>query len=209
MAGTPFDQLLEVVRASLHGRRAVALERVQRVERALAEYAAALEEEIVREFAREHGLTQPKPVHDRVKLAAALREAVLALPELGAVPERAAPSVPPEPPPSSTAPRVHVLPIVVVGGVGRKATSHPHEVEERLEWIDTTRQGTVANGNLTRRIRSGRVAALVLLAGLVGHRHSEPLVSAAREAGIPWAFAGKGGRAALDRALGDVLGRLG
>jgi hypothetical protein len=208
MAGTPFDQLLEGVRAALHGRRAVALERVQRVERALAEYAAALEEEIVREFAREHGLGQPKPVHDRVKLAAALRDAVLALPELAAVPERAAPSEPPPAPASSAPSRSHALPIVVVGGVGRKATWLAPELEERVEWIDTTRQGTVAIGNLTQRIRSGRVAALVLLEGLVGHRHSEPLVSAAREASIPWAYAGKGGRAALDRALGDVLGRL-
>jgi hypothetical protein len=207
MTDSPLDQVLESVRAALHGRRAVALERVQRIERALLDYAAALEEEIGREFAREHGLSQPKPTHDRVKAAAALREAVLGLPELAVVPERAAAEVPPPeslPPPS----RQHLLPIVVVGGAGRKATSLPRELEERLEWIDTTRQGTVAIGNLTQRIRSGRVGALVLLEGLVGHRHSEPLVAAAREASIPLVYAGKGGRAALDRALGDVLARL-
>ena len=208
MAGSPLEQVLEAVRAALHGRRAVALERVQSLERALAEYAAALEEEIVREFAREHALSQPKPAHDRIKAAESLRALVLALPELSAVPERG--SAVSEPPPTSALPpRVHVLPIVVVGGVARRATWLPHELEERIEWIDTTRQGTVAIGNLTQRIRSGRVGALVLLEGLVGHRHSEPLVSAAREAGLPLAYAGKGGRAALDRALGDVLSRLG
>lgn len=213
MAGSPLDQVLEVVRAALHGRRAVALERVQRIEGALADYVTALEEEIGREFAREHGLAQPKPAHDRARAAAALRDAVLALPELADVPERG--SSPPPPPPSVAPPaapasaRAHPAPIVVVGGPGRKATSLPAEVEERLEWIDTTRQGTVAIGNLTHRIRSGRVAALVLLEGLVGHRHSEPLVGAAREAGIPFVYAGKGGRAALERALGDVLARLG
>jgi len=208
MAGSPFDQLLEGVRAALHGRRAVALERVRRIEQALAEYAAALEEEIGREFAREHGLSQPKAAHDKRKAAEALRDAVLGLPELAVVPERAGPEMsarPAEnrPPP----PRDHVLPIVVVGGTGQRSRLDP-ELERRLEWIDTTRQGTIAIGNLTQRIRSGRVAALVLLEGLVGHRHSEPLVGAAREAGIPLAYAGKGGRAALDRALGDVLGRL-
>jgi hypothetical protein len=147
-------------------------------------------------------------VHDRVKLAQALREAVLALPELAAVPDRASEETTSAAPSSPPSARVHLLPIVVVGGVGRKAASLPAELEERVEWIDITRQGTVAIGNLTQRIRAGRVAALVLLEGLVGHRHSEPLVGAAREAGIPLAYAGKGGRAALDRALGDVLSRL-
>jgi hypothetical protein len=98
---------------------------------------------------------------------------------------------------------------VVVGGPGRQTKSVPTDLESQLEWIDTTRQGTVAIGNLTQRIRGGRVAALVLLEGLVGHRHSEPLVGAAREAGIPLAYAGKGGRTALERALGDVVARLG
>ncbi len=209
MAGPPFDQLLEGVRAALHGRRAVALEPLQRIERALADYAAALEEEIVREFAREHGLAQPKPAHDRGKAAAALRDAVLALPDLQAVPDRASSDDSLQPAQQKMPAREHLLPIVVVGGVGRKATSLPRELEERIEWIDTERQGTVAIGNLTQRIRSGRVGALVLLEGLVGHRHSEPLVGAARESGIPLAYAGKGGRAALDRALGDVLARLG
>jgi hypothetical protein len=209
MAGSPLDQVLEVVRAALHGRRAVALERVQRIERALADYATALEEELAREFAREHGLTQPKPAHDRVKAAAALRDVVLALPELEDVPERHSEPPPSAAPaaPSSAAPREHVLPIVLVGGVGRPSSALSGAAD-RLEWIDTTRQGTVAIGNLTQRIRSGRVAALVLLEAHLGHRHSEPLISAARDVGIPFAYAGKGGRAALDRALGDVLGRL-
>ncbi len=215
MADSPLDQMLEAVRAALHAKRARALERVSRIERALSEYVLATEESVGREFAREHGLSAPKSGHDAAAAARALHDAVLALPELALAPESSSES---EAPPSTTrssAPPAavrggHEAPIVVVGGVPRRerASALPASVGERLEWIDTTRQGTVAIGNLTQRIRSGRVAALVLLEGLVGHRHSEPLVSAAREVGLPFAYAGKGGRAAFERALGDVLKRL-
>ncbi|HEV8247953.1 MAG TPA: hypothetical protein VGP93_19395 [Polyangiaceae bacterium] len=214
MSESPLDQLLEGVRAALHGRRAAALERVQRIERALGEYVAAVEERIGREFAREHGLAQPKPPRDVVKAAEALRAAVQALPELSepAQPPLSEPAQAPalESPAKAPLAQAHQAPIVVVGGVPKRerAAALPRELGDRIEWIDTTRQGTVAIGNLTQRIRGGRVAALVLLEALVGHRHSEPLVSAAREAGIPWAYAGKGGRGAFERALGDVLGRL-
>ncbi len=211
MAESPLDQVLEAVRAALHAKRARALERVARVERALSEYVLAMEEAVGREFAREHGLAAPKASHDATLAARALLEAVQTLPELGEAPP--SPAVDPQPElasPSAVPERVHESPIVVVGGVPKReraATLSPG-VAERLEWIDTTRQGTVAIGNLTQRIRGGRVAGLVLLEGLVGHRHSEPLVSAAREVGVPFAYAGKGGRAAFERALGQVLKRL-
>ncbi len=80
----------------------------------------------------------------------------------------------------------------------------PPEVLDRLEWIDTTRQGTHAIGNLAQRVKAGRVGALVLMEGLVGHRHSDPITHAAREANIPFEYAGKGGRTALARAFISV-----
>lgn len=94
-------------------------------------------------------------------------------------------------------------PLVLVGGVVRveRIAFLPREVRDRIEWIDTTRQGTHAIGNLAQRMKVGRVAALILMEGLVGHRHSEPLVSAARSAAVPLAYAGKGGQAALARAF--------
>jgi hypothetical protein len=210
MAELPLDQVLDQIRAALHGRRAPVLERVQRIERALAEYGAALEEKIARDFAREHSLPQPKGGRDVVRAATALRDAVLALPELedeGDADEQAEPPIELEP--ASVAPSSHAAPFVVVGGVPRpeRARALPRDIADRIEWIDTTRQGTVAIGNLTQRLKGRRVSGLVLLEGIVGHRHSEPLISAARDGGVPVAYAGKGGKGALERALSELLKR--
>jgi hypothetical protein len=211
MAELPIEQILDQVRAALHGKRAPVLERVQRVERALAEYGAALEEKIARDFAREHALPQPKSGRDVVRAALLLRDAVLSLPELvsDSVPEQAEPEPVLEPEPPSVAPPSHAPPLVVVGGVPRpeRARALPKSVAERIEWIDTTRQGTVAIGNLTQRLRARRVSGLVLLEGVVGHRHSDPLVSAARDGGVPVVYAGKGGKGALERALLELMKR--
>lgn len=97
-------------------------------------------------------------------------------------------------------------PLVIVGGVIKpeKVNELPVALQASLEWIDTTRQGTHAIGNLEQRIRDHRVGALLILEGLVSHRHSEPLISAARRAKLPFAYAGKGGRAAMLRALGEL-----
>jgi hypothetical protein len=76
--------------------------------------------------------------------------------------------------------------------------------EGQVEWVDTTRQGTHAIGNLERRIKDKRIGALLILEGLVQHRHSDPLVSTARGAHIPHAYGGKGGRSAIAHALGEL-----
>lgn len=118
------------------------------------------------------------------------------------------------PPPPSSLPKLHAAvaqcPVVVVGGVARreKLADIPAPIRDNIEWIDTTRQGTHAIGNLEKRIRDRRVAALILLEGLVSHRHSEPLVSAAKRAGVVIHFAGKGAKAALQAALADLEGKL-
>jgi hypothetical protein len=99
--------------------------------------------------------------------------------------------------------------LVVVGGVARmeRVSFAPREVRDTIEWIDTTRHGTHAIGNLAQRIRARRVGALVMMEGLVGHRHSEPVVGAARVASVPVAYAGKGGRNSLARAFLTLIER--
>lgn len=93
-------------------------------------------------------------------------------------------------------------PIVVVGGSrGEKLAWLPLPLRQTVEWIETTRQGTHAIGNLAQRIRQRRVLALIVLDGVVGHKHSEPLVAAAREVKIPTAYANKGGTGTLARAF--------
>jgi hypothetical protein len=97
-------------------------------------------------------------------------------------------------------------PLVIVGGPPHleRLAALAVGANDRIEWVDTTRQGTHAIGNLERRIKDKRISALLILEGLVQHRHSDPLVSTARSAKIPHAYGGKGGRSAIAQALDEL-----
>lgn len=225
--GSAFEQVLEAVRAGLHARRADLARRVDQVERALSAYVAAVEDELAAHYAAEHGLKRPRPRGAPPQVAAELLlSTVMSLPELASPPSvppetvEPEPLSQPEPPPevdavSSLWPRLLArapsAPLVVVGGVSKRERSLevPVALKAHLEWIDTTRQGTHAIGNLERRIRAGRLTGLVVLEGMISHRHSDPLISAARQVGLPCAYAGRGGRAALARALDEIEAALG
>lgn len=217
---SPTDQLLRAIRSALHARGAEHVERVRRVEAALAVYRDAVEVELAREFAREHGFKQPPaPALTPEKAAQSLEAAVRSLPELSRS-ENTPLVLPTHPPESSRRPApeppVKLPPryprlltatqegrIVIIGALtGRDRTEGiATELAKHVEWIDTAREGSGAVGNLPQRIRQGRVAAVVILERAVQHRHTEPVMAAAREAGIPAAFAGKGGSGGLSRAL--------
>jgi hypothetical protein len=100
--------------------------------------------------------------------------------------------------------------LVVIGALSRdRSESAPAGLAEHIEWIDTERDGVHALGNLPQRIRQGRVAGVIILDRAVKHKHSEPALAAARDAKVPTAFAGQGGRASLERALTTLEGMLG
>lgn len=226
MSESSFDELLDGVRAALHAQRAALVARSERIAAALTAYAAAVEGEIARRYAAEHGLKQPRrSVSTPEQAARALLDLVQALPELAApaapapppgpapVPARA-PEPEPAPEPSSWPKLLEAVrrgPLVVVGGVSKRERLHewPERLRSALEWIDTTRQGTHAIGNLEKRIRERRLAALIVLEGVIAHRHSDPLIAAARQVALPHAYAGKGGRASLARALAELETALG
>ena len=95
--------------------------------------------------------------------------------------------------------------LVVIGALSRdRSESAPAGLAENIEWIDTERDGVHALGNLPQRIRQGRVAGVIILDRAVKHKHSEPALAAARDAKVPTAFAGQGGRASLERALTQI-----
>ncbi len=100
--------------------------------------------------------------------------------------------------------------LVVIGALSRdRSESAPEGIAQHIEWIDTERDGVHALGNLPQRIRQGRVAGVIILDRAVKHKHSEPALAAARDAKIPTAFAGQGGRASLERALTQIETMLG
>ena len=217
MSESSFDEVLEAVRAALHANKTELSVRASRIQAALSAYVAAAESEIARRYTAEHGLRQPRqPALAPERAAAALLAAVQELPELkapAAPPTK--PTRPPEPenvaePEPSSWPRLteaaRRAPLVVVGGVTKRERllEWPERLREKLEWIDTTRQGTHAIGNLEKRIRERRLAALIVLEGVISHRHSDPLIAAARQVGLAHAYAGKGGRASLARALSEL-----
>jgi hypothetical protein len=227
-AGSPIDELLDRVRASLHARRAVLHERVQRVASALASYERAVEAQIAHAFAVEHGLPRPPGAPLSPERAFDLLEAALhALPEFKerAPVERAErelteePSQVPSTPPNLPAPAARFpllgaavvgAKLVVIGALSGRDRSGalPAELGAHAEWIDTERDGAHAVGNLPQRLRQGRVAGVVILDRVVQHRHTEPVVAAARDAGVPIAFAGQGGKASLLRALEQLEAAL-
>ncbi len=100
--------------------------------------------------------------------------------------------------------------LVVIGALAgrQKPEAIPEGVLPQTEWVDTGSGGAHAIGNLPQRIRQGRVVALVILDRAVQHKHTDPLVSAARAAGVPVGFAGKGGAASIRRALANIEEQL-
>jgi len=220
---SPVEELLESVTSALSARRGPVLDRVRRIELLLESYRRAVEAQLAREFAREHAFKQPSPPAISPERAAELlAAAVQALPELRE-PASSRPAAPESsegaPPPVTLAAasagasshphlfaRVAHGKIVVIGALsGRdRGSALPAELVDQVEWIDTERDGAHAVGNLPQRVRQGRVAAVVILDRAVQHRHTEPVMAAARDSNVPFAFAGQGGKASLVRALDQI-----
>jgi len=210
-----FDDVVESVRAALNAKRGEAAGRVAAIEAALRGYERALELEIAEAFAAEHQLKQPARGERALDAARKLAKVVAALPELASAaiaPPASKPSAErerereaaPEVTPQKARPSGGKL--VIIGALsGReKSGSLPLELDADVEWIDTERDGVHAVGNLPQRIRQGRVGGVVILDRIVSHKHTEPVVAAAREARVPVAFAGQGGKAQMARALAQI-----
>jgi len=63
--------------------------------------------------------------------------------------------------------------------------------------------------SLEGRILDGNVGALVIVEGLGGHKHFEPLVAAARQTGTPLAYGDTAGMGALRKAFREIEQKLG
>lgn len=221
----PIDEFCDALRSELHAKQLKTQSDLDQIRGLLADLEQARQAELVVEFATRNGLRVPAgPRASARHLAERVLTSVQSLSELkkthadvreeatsaapAVVPRENPPQREPSPAPSSTpwpklARVAEVAPIVVVGGSPRpeKLNTMLGPLGDRVDWIETSRQGTHAIGNLAQRIRQGRVSALIVLDAAVGHKHSEPLVSAAREVKIPTTYAHKGGAAAVARAF--------
>ncbi len=214
------EELLGPLRAEFHARRRSALARTDGLVQALERYTRALEFDVARQLAAAHGLRHLREKSEAGDAARALLLAVRALPELAEQAEpseaQSEPSVAPPDGAHAVKPSESAMPalaqailhspLVIVGGAPHpdRLRQLSDDVLKHVEWVDTRQKGTHAIGNLERRIREHRITALILLEGLVQHRHTDPLVSAARLASVPFAYAGKGGTLAIRSALDEI-----
>lgn len=102
--------------------------------------------------------------------------------------------------------RAEAKAVVMLGGVRKpeKLDKLHQRIDFEVEWIETSAGSTGSTSTLERRIREGNVAAVVILEGLIGHKHYEPVVAAARQADIPVAYGGRAGTASLRSAFEEL-----
>ncbi len=98
--------------------------------------------------------------------------------------------------------------LAVVGALSGRRKPLPPPLEEVTEWVDTQDGGGKSVGNLPQRIRQGRLFGVIICDQAVAHKHTDPLVAAARASGVPIGFAAKGGAGSIARALEAIEEQL-
>lgn len=98
--------------------------------------------------------------------------------------------------------------MLIFGAFAGRTKKLPGVLAESGEWIDTSGDGTRTVSSAVKRIRDGKVFAVIICEQAIAHQHADPVVASARNQKIPLAYAGKGGAAALARALESLEERL-
>lgn len=103
-----------------------------------------------------------------------------------------------------------VWPVVLVGG--RVENKKLELIQKRFgfeaEWVETE-NGVRGVQTLEGRILDGNVTAVVVLDGLISHRHFDPLVAATRQTGTPFAYGATAGSGSLRKAFLEIEEKLG
>lgn len=102
-----------------------------------------------------------------------------------------------------------ILPVVLVGGLAEN--KRLDLLQERFgitpEWIETE-GGVKGVMSLETRIRERNVSAVVVLDGLISHKHFDPIVAATRQTGIPLAYGATAGIGSLRKAFLEIEEKL-
>lgn len=230
--GSPLDDLLGKMENDLRLRRRDIDSHLLPIEIALAAYRRALEAQAATEYAASHHLPRPDLAALSPRVAAfnligtveALREMPRSQVERPEAPASAGAdgkqdaAETPDPGPDQPKALVDALPkvaracdtkkLVIIGALSGRRRALPEPLQGATEWVDTGEGGAHALGNLTTRIRQNRVFGVIICDAAISHQHSEPVLAAARTAHVAVGFAGKGGGAALARALKSIEEQL-
>jgi hypothetical protein len=146
----------------------------------------------------------PQPLTHRIAIPAGLRDAIAAGPGSAIEPSPVSRLVPLLAAASSEAP------VQIVGG-----QAHPERLLHltsrtgvQVEWVALDDHEERALDSLVGRIERGCTAGLVLLNGLMGHRGYGRIIEAARRAGLPTAYAERGGVGRIERAFEQLEAAL-
>lgn len=214
------DDLEQQIAADLSLIRRDVGSRVQSIRTALERYERAVQEQAVREYCLQHSLRRPKGTDISPESAARLlvqsvgelpevRLPTPVTPEVQAEPEAAPAKAPPQDGVSAQFrakfPALCLASeskrLLIFGAFSGRVKSLPGPLGAVSDWVDTARDGNLETSNASRRIKNGTVLGVIICDQAISHQHSEPAVAAARAAGIPVAYAGKGGNASLARAI--------
>lgn len=94
-------------------------------------------------------------------------------------------------------------PLVIIGGlvVNEKLDTCATRFGIKPEWLEVDSDAMRSADSAAARVRAGKVSAVILLEGLIGHKTSDKIVDACKSKGIPFVLADKGGIASLESAL--------
>ena len=96
--------------------------------------------------------------------------------------------------------------IVLVGGLCKQQKLD--SIEERfgfeVEWHEIDNDSPNDVDSIVRRIRAGRVGAVILLKGLMGHRTSKNVIAACHTCNVPLVTGGRAGTGDIEQALHEL-----
>lgn len=101
-------------------------------------------------------------------------------------------------------------PIVIVGGICKRQKLQL--VADRfgleVEWHEIDSDSSRDTDVIVKRIKSGSVAAIILLTGLMAHKVSKKVIDACQSCNIPYTLGDRAGTGSLEAALTDLERRL-
>ncbi len=102
-------------------------------------------------------------------------------------------------------------PLLLAGGmlVPEKITSIKERFGLDVEWHVIDHDSPRGENTLERRVRGGKVGAIVLLEGVMRHTTWKSVVDACDSAGVPYAMGDKAGTASLEAAFNELERKLG
>jgi hypothetical protein len=101
--------------------------------------------------------------------------------------------------------------VVMVGGLVKREKLDRVRLRTgiEVEWIGLSAGKSASTvAALAKRIREHRLAALVILNGLMQHKEYEPLIAAARDVSLPVVYADKAGKGTLVKAFVELEERI-